>query len=262
MTELDVYQVAAFTPEAFGGNPAAVVPLDAWLDDALMQKIAAENNLSETAFFVPTGDSEWQIRWFTPAVEVALCGHATLASAAVIRSRLGHRDWPITLHSASGPLQVALNGDQFVLDFPSSPPFAVDMPAGLAEALGSDVDECLVGGEMLMVVLENEAAVAALSPDFAKLASIVEQGLIATAAGDFVDFVSRFFAPAIGIDEDPVTGSAHCVLTPYWSQRLSKPELEARQISSRVGYLSCVDAGDRTLIRGSAVFFLSGTITI
>ena len=247
MTELNVYQVAAFTSEAFGGNPAAVVPLDAWLDDALMQKIAAENNLSETAFFVPAGDSEWQIRWFTPTVEVALCGH---------------RDWPITLQSASGALQVALSGDQFVLDFPSSPPVPIDAPAGFEEALGTDVEECLIGGEMLMAVLENEAAVAALSPDFAKLASIVEHGLIATAAGDSVDFISRFFAPAIGIDEDPVTGSAHCVLTPYWAKKLSKSELEARQISSRVGYLSCVDAGDRTLIRGSAVFFLSGTITI
>jgi PhzF family phenazine biosynthesis protein len=260
--ELKVYQVAAFTPEAFGGNPAAVVLLDEWIDDDVMQKIAAENNLSETAFLVPTGTSEWAIRWFTPEVEVSLCGHATLASAAVIRSQLGHEDWPITLSSASGPLKVDVSGDRFILDFPASPPVPVDPPDGLEAALGAPVKECLRGGEMLMVVLDDESAVAALRPDFGKLAEIVEQGLIATAPGDTVDFVSRFFAPAIGIDEDPVTGSAHCVLTPYWAARLSKSELEARQISSRVGYLSCVDAGDRTLIAGSAVFFLSGTLII
>jgi len=260
--ELDVYQVAAFTSEAFGGNPAAVVPLEEWIDDSLMQKIAAENNLSETAFFVPTGPGEWAIRWFTPSVEVSLCGHATLASAAVIRSCLGHEDWPIRLQSASGPLTVDVDGDQFVLDFPASPPSPVDPPHDLGAALGTDVDKCLAGGDMLMVVLEDEAAVAALRPDFARLAGIVEHGLIATAPGDAVDFVSRFFAPAIGIDEDPVTGSAHCVMTPYWAARLSKSELEARQISRRKGYLACTDAGDRTLIKGSAVFFLSGTVTI
>ena len=259
--ELNIYQLAAFTAESFGGNPAAVIPLDTWIDDELMQKIAAENNLPETAYFVPTGESEWEIRWFTPVVEIDLCGHGTLASAAVIRS-LGHDIWPITLHSRSGHLKVDVSADQFVLDFPSSPPCQIDVPEGLEDALGTQVNDCLQGGEMLLVTLDDELAVATLRPDFVKLAGIIEHGLIITSRGDEVDFVSRFFAPAIGIDEDPATGSAHCVLTPYWSAMLSKRTLEARQISSRVGYLVCEDSDDRTLIKGSTVFFLSGTITV
>ena len=259
--ELNIYQLAAFTAESFGGNPAAVIPLDTWIDDELMQKIAAENNLPETAYFVPTGESEWEIRWFTPVVEIDLCGHGTLASAAVIRS-LGHDIWPITLHSRSGHLKVDVSADQFVLDFPSSPPCQIDVPEGLEDALGTQVNDCLQGGEMLLVALDDELAVATLRPDFGKLAGIIEHGLIITSRGDEVDFVSRFFAPAIGIDEDPATGSAHCVLTPYWSAMLSKRTLEARQISSRVGYLVCEDSDDRTLIKGSTVFFLSGTITV
>ena len=259
--ELDVYQLAAFTAESFGGNPAAVIPLDSWIDDDLMQKIAAENNLSETAYFVPSGDGEWEIRWFTPAVEIDLCGHGTLASAAVIRL-LGHDVWPITLRSKSGHLKVDVSADQFVLDFPSSPPCQIDVPEGLEDALGTQVNDCLQGGEMLLAALDDELAVATLRPDFGKLAGIIEHGLIITSRGDEVDFVSRFFAPSIGIDEDPATGSAHCVLTPYWSAILLKGTLEARQISSRVGYLVCEDSGDRTLIKGSTVFFLSGTITV
>lgn len=259
---LDVFQVSAFTSQSFGGNPAAVVPLESWIDDGLMQKIAAENNLSETAFIVPRGEAEWEIRWFTPTVEVSLCGHATLASAAVIHDRLEHDNWPITLHSASGPLQVDVEGDTYILDFPATMPEPIEKPSGLEAALGAPVLEYLGGGEMTMAVMQDESTVAAVAPDFAKLAGISEFGLIITAPGDSVDFVSRFFAPAIGINEDPVTGSAHCVSTPYWSAKLGRSELSARQVSNRVGELFCEDRGDRIRIHGSAVFFLSGKMTI
>jgi PhzF family phenazine biosynthesis protein len=260
--ELTIYQVAAFTSQAFGGNPAAVIPLDDWIDDSLMQKIAAENNLSETAFFVPVAESEWHIRWFTPAVEVPLCGHATLATAAVIDAKLGNKNWPIKLQSASGPLFVDKVADAFVLDLPVNKPQPVELPDGLEAALGAEIVESYIGRDIYLLVLKDEAAVAALRPDFAAMGSVVEHGAIATAEGNQVDFVSRFFAPGIGIDEDPVTGAAHCVLTPYWSKRLGKTTLEARQISSRVGELLCEDLGARVKLRGSAVFFLSGQIEI
>ena len=262
MITLPIYQVAAFTGRRFGGNPAAVVPLDAWLDEPLMQNIAAENNLSETAFFVRSGDNEWQIRWFTPSVEVPLCGHATLASAAVIRDRLDHTDWPITLHSASGPLSVDTADGDFILDFPVNAPSAIEAPDKLAQALGVTPGECYEGNDMLMAVLDNEQSVSALSPDFVTLARMPWHGVIATGPGDDVDFVSRFFAPAIGIDEDPVTGAAHCMLTPYWSKRLDKRVLVARQISTRVGDLVCELRDDRVLIRGQAVFYLDGEISV
>jgi len=261
VTELKIFQVAAFTDRSFGGNPAAVVPLDSWLDDSLMQKIAAENNLSETAFFVPQGPGEWQIRWFTPLIEVPLCGHATLASAAVIHAKLEHADWPITLHSASGPLIIDIDADMYVLDLPANHPQPVDLPDGIESALGETVLESYIGkNEIYMVVMQDEASVAGLNPDFSALAAVTKHGVIATALGDEVDFVSRFFAPAIGLDEDPVTGAAHCMLTPYWSKRLGKDELDARQISSRVGVLECEDHGDRVKLRGGAVFFLTGHI--
>jgi PhzF family phenazine biosynthesis protein len=262
MTRLPIHQVAAFTGEAFGGNPAAVVPLDAWIDDEVMQKIAAENNLSETAFLVPVAPSEWQIRWFTPTVEVPLCGHATLASAAVIRQQLGHDDWPIRLHSASGMLEVGVDGDAYVLDLPANPPERVEAPEGLAEALGLPDCETWLGRDIYMVPLDSEADVVAMAPDFGLLATVVEHGIVVTAPGEEVDFVSRFFAPAIGINEDPVTGAAHCLLTPYWADRLGKREFDALQVSSRVGTLGCEYRGDRVRLRGTAVFFLSGTISI
>ena len=260
--ELDIYQVAAFTDARFGGNPAAVIPLGEWIDDDLMQKIAAENNLSETAFFVPVADSEWHIRWFTPTVEVPLCGHATLASAAVIRDKLSHPDWPITLQSASGPLVVDEDGDRFVLDLPSNPPRAAPLPEGLAEAMGAKVVESYTGRDIYLLILEDEQAVAGLAPDFARVAALTEHGVIASAPGDDVDFVSRFFAPAIGIDEDPVTGAAHCLMTPYWSARLQKSVLSATQISSRKGNLICEQRGDRVRLTGGAVFFLTGRVTL
>lgn len=262
MMQLKVYQVAAFTDTQFGGNPAAVVPMSEWISDALMQKIAAENNLSETAFFVPLADDEWRIRWFTPAVEVPLCGHATLASAAVIHQRLNQERWPIRLQSASGLLTVDLDGDSYVLDFPASRPEPVDLPQGFEAALGTTAEESYIADDIYMIVLPDEAAVAALSPDFALLAERTRHGVIATAAGQHVDFVSRFFAPSLGIDEDPVTGAAHCLLTPYWSARLGKQELLARQISSRGGVIGCVNRGDRVSLSGQAVFFLDGRISI
>jgi PhzF family phenazine biosynthesis protein len=260
--QLQIYQVAAFTDTQFGGNPAAVVPLAEWIDASLMQRIAAENNLSETAFFVPVSEGEWHIRWFTPAVEVPLCGHATLASAAVIRERLDHDQWPIRLQSASGSLAVDWDGASYILDFPANKPQPTDLPAGFEAALGHEVLESYIGDDIYMVLLPDEAAVASLTPDFAALAERTKHGVIATAAGDSVDFVSRFFAPALGIDEDPVTGAAHCMLTPYWSARLGKKELDARQISSRAGVVGCVDRGDRVSLRGRAVFFMDGRISI
>ncbi|MDX1404201.1 MAG: PhzF family phenazine biosynthesis protein [Woeseiaceae bacterium] len=260
--QLPIYQVAAFTESQFGGNPAAVVPLSEWLDDGLMQKIAAENNLSETAFFVGIGDGEWEIRWFTPKVEVPLCGHATLASAAVIDKRMHQGQWPIRLRSASGVLSVDRHDDRYELDFPANPPQATELPQGFEAALGHAALESYLAGDIFMVLLEDQAAVASLQPDFAALAKLTRHGAIATAAGDTVDFVSRFFAPSLGIDEDPVTGAAHCVLTPFWSERLGKRELAARQISSRVGVIECIARGERVGLRGRTVFFLDGTINV
>lgn len=257
---LKIFQVAAFTEQMFGGNPAAVIPLDEWLDDDVMQKIAAENNLSETAFFVPVAKNEWHIRWFTPAVEVPLCGHATLASAAVLHQKMKQDEWPITLRSASGTLSVDTDGAAYILDFPASKPEPVSVPDGLEKALGCEVLEVLLGRDIYLAVVADEATVAKLQPDFSLLGKLVEHGIAVTAPGVDVDFVSRFFAPAVGLDEDPVTGAAHCVLTPYWSQRLDKKSLKARQISNRVGDLECDDRGDRVLLKGRAVFFLSGSI--
>jgi len=258
--KLQIFQVAAFTAEMFGGNPAAVIPLEKWIDERLMQKIAAENNLSETAFFVPLSASEWHIRWFTPTVEVPLCGHATLASAAVIHQRLGHDQWPITLQSASGPLSVDTNGMKYVVDLPANNPVRVDMPPGLEAALECAVEELYVGRDIYVAVVADEATVAGLKPNFSALAGIVEHGIAVTAASSRVDFVSRFFAPAIGINEDPVTGAAHCVLAPYWANRLGNNRLNAEQISDRVGHLECAVQGDRVHLTGQAVFFLEGMI--
>jgi len=261
---IPIYQVDSFATEAFSGNPAGVCLLSEEMDAEWMQAVAAEMNVSETAFVVPCPDEAgaFSIRWFTPTVEVPLCGHATLASAAVIRAKLGHTSWPVTLHSASGPLRIDEDGDDFVLDFPANMPVPVALPAGFEKALGDKVLEAYLARDIYMVVLPDEASVARLSPDFQALALLTEHGVIATAPGDEVDFVSRFFAPSIGIDEDPVTGAAHCVMTPYWSKRLGKKNLEARQISSRIGYLQCENRGERVGLRGRAVFFLSGVISV
>ena len=262
MTELPIFQVAAFTDQMFGGNPAAVVPLTEWIDASEMQKIAAENNLSETAFFVPTGADEWHIRWFTPAVEVPLCGHATLASAAVIHQKLQQENWPITLQSASGLLSVDRCGDSYVLNLPTNKPESVAILPGLEEALNTKIDALFLGRDIYLARIADETSVANLRPDFTALAKIVEHGITVTATGEKSDFVSRFFAPGIGLAEDPVTGAAHCLLTPFWSERLGKKKLSARQISSRLGILDCEDLGDRVRLTGSAVFFMSGTLQI
>jgi PhzF family phenazine biosynthesis protein len=261
--KLKMFQVDAFTDSVFSGNPAGVVPLDQWIDESLMQNIAAENNLAETAFFVATDDlNSWHIRWFTPAVEVPLCGHATLASATIIRERLLHADWPINLQSASGPLSVDYRDGQYELDFPANPPQEQAAPDGLAEALGAAFETFFMAGDICLVTMPNEQSVAGLSPDFSALGKLMNHGIIVTAPGDTCDFVSRFFAPAIGIDEDPVTGAAHCVLTPYWSERLGINKLSARQISSRGGAVACEQRGDRVGLSGTSVIYLEGEVAV
>jgi PhzF family phenazine biosynthesis protein len=259
--QLPLYQIDAFTRRRFGGNPAAVCPLPEWLPADQMQAIAAENNLAETAFIVG-GAGAYDLRWFTPTIEVDLCGHATLASAHLILSELEPDRQIVTFQTRSGALTVERSGDGLLtMDFPSSPPEPCEPPAALVEALGAAPRETL-RSLYYVAVLEDQQAVLALQPRMDALLRLDRIGLSVTAPGAEVDFVSRFFAPQAGIPEDPVTGSAHCVLTPYWSARLGKRRLEARQISSRVGELICEDRGARTLIAGYAVTYLAGTIWI
>lgn len=262
--KLPLYQVDAFASEVFRGNPAAVVPLERWLDPALMQAIAAENNLAETAFFV-RGESvraePTAIRWFTPTVEMDLCGHATLASAFVWFERLEAGREAVTFGSRSGPLGVRREGERLTLEFPSRPPEPVAAPSGLAEALGRSPREVRAARDLL-AVFDSEDEVRALAPDFAKILALGVHAVIVTAPGRDVDFVSRFFAPAVGVPEDPVTGSAHCTLTPYWAQRLGRPKLHAHQVSARGGELWLEDRGERVTISGRAVMYLEGTITV
>jgi PhzF family phenazine biosynthesis protein len=256
-----IYQVDAFTDRLFGGNPAAVCPLEEWLPDDTLQAIAAENNLAETAFFIRDGDG-YALRWFTPTVEVDLCGHATLASAHVILTRLEpRRDGVAFATRQAGVLTVARQGDKLAMDFPARPAAPATPPATLAEAVGRAPSEVRAARDYL-AIYENAAEVAALAPDFAAL-SRLDRSVIVTAPGAAgVDFVSRFFAPLFGVPEDPVTGSAHCTLVPYWAKRLGKSQLEARQISRRGGALSCTLAGDRVVMAGHAVLYLEGRISI
>jgi len=260
---LRIYQVDAFTDRLFGGNPAAIVPLEQWLPDQTMQAIAAENNLAETAFFVPEGEG-YALRWFTPTVEVDLCGHATLASAYVIFRFLDARREQVEFRTLrAGTLRVSRQGEALVMDFPAWPPEPCPVPPELPAALGRGPVDMLRFRQRYLAVYEDRADVVALTPDFAALLRRGYGDLIVTAPGnDGVDFVSRFFAPAHGIDEDPVTGSAHCVLTPYWVKRLGKTRLEARQISRRGGALTCALAGDRVIIAGRCVLYLEGAITV
>ncbi len=259
--KIPVFKLDAFTDRLFAGNPAAVCPLNEWLSDELLQNIAKENNLSETAFFVKNKES-FSIRWFTPVTEVDLCGHATLASAAVIFEKLGYKLDTILFESRSGMLTVIKDRDLYVLNFPTDKPLPVDLPGELVEAIGERPDEAYQGKEDYLLVYDSEDKIAELKPDFRKLALISTRGVIVTAPASGYDFISRFFAPAAGIDEDPVTGSAHTMLTPYWSKKLKKKELSARQISSRGGILHCHDKGERTEISGRAVFFLEGLIEV
>lgn len=256
--ELNIYQVDAFAGQPFTGNPAAVCPLETWLDDALMQAIAAENNLSETAFFVPQG-TDYAIRWFTPVTEVDLCGHATLASAWVVFNRLACVSDQVVFHSRSGPLVVTRNTHGLVLDLP------VDIPRPLSDQAypqtNLPVTEALQGSDYLLVV-EDSQAVTGYQPDLTMLATLPGRGVIITAADDQYDFVCRFFAPRCGIDEDPVTGSAFTQLVPYWAEKLGKTTLHARQVSARGGDVTASLKGDRVELQGLATLYLEGTVYI
>ncbi len=258
--EISLYQVDAFTSEVFGGNPAAICPLEAWLDDALLQSIAAENNLSETAFFVRDGD-DFHLRWFTPGAEVDLCGHATLATSYVISTYLEPGRDLIGFQSKSGRLEVTRNGDLYTLDFPVLKSEVVECPQLLRDALKIEVVETLDGMDMIAAV-RDEAAVRDLKPDIGKIAELDTRGLIVTAPGKDCDFVSRFFAPKQGVPEDPVTGSAHCLLAPLWAEKLGKTKMTARQLSARGGELIVELKGDRVLISGHAAPYMIGTITL
>ena len=262
---IPIYQADAFTDTLFGGNPAAICPLQEWLPDAIMQQIAAENNLAETAFFVKT-DKGYLLRWFTPELEIDLCGHATLASAHILFTELGYSKPAIHFETLkAGVLTVTRDSDKYTLDFPSRPPEPVNkLPMDLINALGGKIPVEVLRSRDYVVVYETEADVRDLKPDFNLLAKIDTIGIIVTAEGDSddTDFVSRCFAPAAGINEDPVTGSAHCNLIPYWAEVLEKDQLHAYQISARKGELWCELKGDRVLMSGKAVTYLKGGIFI
>ncbi len=254
------YQVDAFASRVFEGNPAAVCPLTEWLGNDVLQAIAEENNLSETAFFVPIPKG-FHLRWFTPVAEVDLCGHATLASAHVIFNILGYPRQSISFDTRSGELTVGRNGDLLEMNFPAVPPKPCDPPHQLLDGLGQRPDEVLVADDY-MAVFDSEAVIRCISPDFSKLLELDRRGVIVTAPGTDVDFVSRFFVPKYGILEDPVTGSAHCELTPYWSSKLGKTGLNAKQVSKRGGYIQCDARGERVNLSGTAVTFMEAEIDI
>jgi PhzF family phenazine biosynthesis protein len=259
--KIKIYQIDAFTDKIFGGNPAAVCPLVSWLPDALMQQIAMENNLAETAFFIPN-ENRFDLRWFTPEVEVDLCGHATLATAFVL-FRLHHFPGSVLeFNSRSGLLRVMQNGDFLTLDFPSDAPWKAVAPVDLIAGMGLHPLEVYKGKTDYMLVYSSPEEIEKLKPDMAKIAVGDVRGIIATAPGHDVDFVSRFFAPQCGISEDPVTGSAHTTLTPYWAARLGKIDLSAMQLSRRRGRLQCRLAGDRVEISGQARAYMAGEIEL
>jgi PhzF family phenazine biosynthesis protein len=260
--KIPIYQVDAFTDSLFGGNPAAICPLEDWLTDEQMQKIAMENNLAETAFLVKDNEA-YHIRWFTPTVEVKLCGHATLASAHILFGQLPDGVKELSFHSKSGLLTVTRAGNILTLDFPAAPVEPVtSVPFGLFEGLGIDSAPVFKTPFDYMVVLPTQKMIEGLRPDFKTLMQVNTRGTITTAPGDEADFVSRCFFPQSGIDEDPVTGSAHTAMVPYWSQQLGKIKLKAIQLSKRRGYLDCELAGNRVLMSGKGVTFLTGEINI
>ena len=258
--ELTLYQVDAFASKVFGGNPAAVCPLDAWLPDSVMQTIAMENNLSETAFFVPAA-SGFHIRWFTPKSEVDLCGHATLASAYVLYHFLSYKKDVIEFDSKSGPLLVTRREDNLVMDFPCQPPVQCEIPAEIEKAFNHKPLECL-RSEDLIVIFEREADVRNANPEMFQLTKLDLRGVAITARSRQYDFVARFFAPKYGIPEDPVTGSAYTQLAPYWADKLNKNKLYAKQVSLRGGEVFCEVRGDRVQIAGKAVLYMQGQIFI
>ena len=260
MKRLAIYQFDAFSSHIFGGNPAAIVPLDKWLEDAVMQSIAEENNLSETAFFVEEGKN-YRLRWFTPTIEVNLCGHATLAAAHLIFSEIDTAAEKVSFETHSGMLTVRREGNGLAMKFPSLPHESCELTDQLKHGLG--VTFAQVYGDMdYMVVLDSEEAVRVIQPNFSLLAKVDRRGVIVTATGNDCDFVCRFFAPAAGINEDPVTGSAYSMLAPYWAKRLGKTEMYARQLSRRGGEVKCRLDGDRVIISGQAQLYLKGEITL
>ncbi|MBV9523085.1 MAG: PhzF family phenazine biosynthesis protein [Alphaproteobacteria bacterium] len=258
--KIPLYLVDAFAERPFAGNPAAVCPLKTWLPDPAMQAISAEMNLSETAFLVPTSEG-WHIRWFTPTLEVDLVGHATLAAAFVIFERLDSRATQLRFASRSGPLLVQRNGSLIAMDFPARVPERCLVPPGLIDGLGATPAE-VFAAQHYLAVFEDENQIRGLTPRMDRLADLDRAAVIVTAPGGPGDFVSRFFAPANGVPEDPVSGVAHCTLIPYWARRLGKARLLARQVSRRGGDLVCEDRGERVIISGPAILVLEGTLTI
>jgi PhzF family phenazine biosynthesis protein len=257
-----IFQIDAFATRRFAGNPAAVMPLAAFPEDAVMQAVAAENNLSETAFLVPEG-KDYRLRWFTPAVEVPLCGHGTLATAAVVMERLEPQRDTVVFHTLSGSLTVKRANGRYVMDFPARLTGPVAAPAGLAEALGATPLEVMADCFNYLALLDNAQTLRSLAPDFAAIARLDRSGVIVTAAGDEgYDFVSRYFAPAKGVAEDPVTGGAHCALAPYWAGKLGKTAFHAFQASKRGGEMWCRLRGERVELEGSCVFYLEGEAQI
>ncbi|MBR9923938.1 MAG: PhzF family phenazine biosynthesis protein [Gammaproteobacteria bacterium] len=258
---IDLYQVDAFASKPFEGNPAAVCPLEAWLDDTLLQAIATENNLSETAFFVPT-ESGYHLRWFTPSVEVDLCGHATLAAAWVIFNVLGDSAETLAFETRSGQLLVQRNGNDLAMDFPAKVVEPLAMEAEVKAALGiNEIEELLISDD-IVVVVNDAQLIESLTPDMQQLKHLPGRGIVVTAKGSDVDFVSRWFGPKVGVEEDPVTGSAHTSLAPFWARKLGKRQLTARQGGVRKGALSCEIEGERVIIKGCVAPYLKGVITL
>ncbi|MEL7978928.1 PhzF family phenazine biosynthesis protein [Halomonas sp. ATBC28] len=259
--KLDLYQLDAFASKPFEGNPAAVCPLDAWLDDELLQAIATENNLSETAFFVPA-ETGYHLRWFTPSVEVDLCGHATLATAWVIFNALGDTAQTLHFETRSGQLLVQRENDELAMNFPAKALESLAMKVEVMAALGlSEINELLISDD-IVVVINDAQLIESLTPDMQQLKRLPGRGIVVTAKGSDVDFVSRWFGPKVGVEEDPVTGSAHTSLAPYWAKRLGKCELTARQGGARKGELRCVVAGERVVIKGRVAPYMKGVITL
>ncbi len=257
---LRIYQVDAFHHELLRGNPAAIIPLDKWLSDEKLQAIAGENNLSETAFFLPEENGAIPLRWFTPNKEVRLCGHATLAAAHVLFQEIGLTAKTIRFSSLSGILEVERLEKGYRLNFPADAGTSISIPPNIESALGISISEAIMGNDDLLVIASNQAQVAKITPNFNALMEFDVRGIIVSAPGDEVDFVSRCFYPRFGINEDPVTGSAHTLMTPYWTKKLGKQSLEARQISQREGILHCTLQGDRILLEGQAITYLRGQI--
>lgn len=258
--KIKLYQIDAFASKVFEGNPAAVCLLGRWLDDATLQAIAEENNLSETAFFVPSTKG-FHLRWFTPVAEVDLCGHATLAAAYVLFKILGYRNRNVTFETRSGDLVVSRNGDFFEMDFPARTPGPCAIPNALISGLGKDPIEVLAADDYI-AVYEKEEEITSIKPNHSRLQELDLRGVVITAKGKSVDFVSRVFGPKLGIPEDPVTGSAHCELAPYWQTRLGKNKFIAKQLSRRGGEVGCEVKGDRVIISGQAIEFMNAEIDI